>query len=798
MALDSLFLPNKPVSGALQPDRIVRTVCSPNCYGTCGVNAFVKDNRILKIEPATYPDPGFERICVKGIAMATERIKHAKRLTHPLIRAGKRGENKWRQVSWDEAYEYIIERLQNVTKRYGPQANSWLGMTGNYGIRAISSKARAANCLDGTLFSNLGLMSDLAGLTGAVPILGAFLASNEFSHIVNSKYMLFAGRNAADTGHCEMQFVFDALENGSRLLVIDPRFSRTAAKADQWFPIKPGSDVILVMSMIHSIIEAGLIDSAYVARHTNAPFLIDKATGLLLRERDLHEGGSDAYQVWDTDKGAAVAADMCAEPVLHGERLLRAADGQNIIAETCFDALCRIWMQYPPEKAEALCGVGAEDIRREALRYAQADPAWIFVSQGIQRYSGGHSAYRAYITLAALCGNIGKRNAGVSWLDGPFLRMYMELGDEWIAPTGRPTRNLPGMKMLDAVVEDDPYPIRSLWLDNYGFATQSPLFKRFVGEALPKLDLFVVNEQLMTDTAIWADVVLPVVSYYEDDWDLVAGGEIWYMQLRQRAIPPIGESRNDYQIYKGLCDRLGLGEFWQMSLRETARHILQTHKNPSINAVDWETLCRDGVARVPRRHFAKGTMPEQVRAGLSPLFSTTEDEDIPFGDMRFNTPSGRIELYQEQFIDIGEAVLDYLPPSEGNSSNLHKRYPLNLITYKIVHSAHSQHTVLPGILELLPEPTLEICAKDAKIRSITDGSMVSVFNDRGSFRVRARVMESVGPGTVAMSQGWWKSAFKDGHPSDLANMKGSLYQERVFGESNYPAFDLAVEVRLVD
>ncbi|HUA25051.1 MAG TPA: molybdopterin-dependent oxidoreductase [Steroidobacteraceae bacterium] len=795
-SIKSLFPPRDAVSGARRPDRIVRTVCSPNCYGTCGVNAFVKDDRILKIEPASYPDPGFERICLKGIAMATERIHHDKRLTQPLIRTGPRGQGHWQIATWDEAYDYIASRMETVGANYGWKANAWLGMTGNYGARALTSKSRAANCLGGTLFTNLGLMSDGAGHLGTLMTLGAFLTSNDVSSIAKAKYLLFAGRNTADTGHCEMQFVFDALEGGSKLVVIDPRFSRTAAKAHDWLALRPGSDVPLVLAMLNVIVECGLMKEEYVLQHTNAPFLINRVTGAMLRECDLFEGGGSGYVVWDRAVGRPAPVRHARRPALRGSWRISCVDGRTIEARTSFDALCEVWAKYTPASTESLCGIPAEQIRRTAIDYATADPAWIYLGLGIQRYHGGHATFRAYITLAALCGNIGKPYAGVSCIDGPFMRMYMGMGDEWLAPTGTPTHTLPGTKLLESIVQSEPYAIRALWLDNYGFATQSPLFKRFREDALPLLDLFVVNEQVMTDAAAFADVVLPVVSYYEDDWDLVAGGEIWFMQLRQRAVPPLGSSRNDYDIYKGICERLGKGEHWQMAPQESAKFMLDTHKSPSIRAVDWTTLCRDGVARVPKRRYAPGKMPETERAQLSTLFGTTHDEEVPFGDLRFNTPSTRIEIYLEQFCDIGEAVLDFVPPIEGLGSSAHQRYPLNLITYKMVHSAHSQHTILPSIRELLPGPTLEMHAVDANSRGIKEDCEVLVYNDRGRFRVRARVTESVRPGTVALPQGWWNHAYSGGHPSDLAHTKGSVYQNRVFGESNYATFDLAVEVAL--
>src|ERR1700732_4984368 len=120
-------------------DGVVRTVCSPNCSATCGVNAFIKDDRVVKLEPASFPDPGYERICLKGIAMATQRIHHPDRLTHPMIRIGKRGSEQWRRVSWEEAYDYIIERQTRIAAEHGWKANAWLSGSGNYGFPGIQA-----------------------------------------------------------------------------------------------------------------------------------------------------------------------------------------------------------------------------------------------------------------------------------------------------------------------------------------------------------------------------------------------------------------------------------------------------------------------------------------------------------------------------------------------------------------------------------------------------------------------------------------------------------------------------------
>ncbi|MET0985648.1 MAG: molybdopterin-dependent oxidoreductase [Steroidobacteraceae bacterium] len=755
-------------------DRVVRTVCSPNCLGTCGVNAFVKDDRIVKLEPAAFPDPGYERICLRGIAMATQRIHHPDRLTHPLIRVGERGEKRWRQATWDEAFDYIVGKLTAIASEHGWRSNAWIKGSGNYGFRSSTSTPRAVNCLGGTLFSYFGLTGDFAGMAGYHAILGEFARSNDISEVTGARYFLSAGRNVADAAHSEMHFLFDAMEQGCKFVMVDPRFTRSAAKADEWVAPRPGTDTALVLGMIYVIVTEGLMKEDYVLAHTNGAFLARKDTGALLRERDLKVNGSHEYMVWDRAVGGAVRVSDAREPALRGDWTFVDVDGNSVECQTAFSANWAEWKVFTPEHAASLCEVPADQIRHVAREYATAHPAWIWLGLGPQRYHHGHITARAWVTLATLCGNIGKPYAGVSIYDAPNLALVMTQPPEWLAPGGKRGHSLPGTSMVEIIASQQPYPIKSLWLSSYGFATQSPLFKRFIQEALPQLDLFVVSEQLMTAAAEYADIVLPCVSYYEDDWDLVGGGENWFMQLRRRAIPPVGESKGDYDICKELCERLGQGADWQLDPEESCRMILATHPDLRIRAVDWETLRRDGVARVP-----------------------VERPVTPFRDMKFKTPSGRIEIYQEQFADIGEAVLVHKEQIESRLSPRAQEFPLNLITYKHPHSTHSQHMMLPYIRELMPEPRLELAPADAGARGISDGEVVRAFNDRGSFTVKVRVSETVRTGTAAIAEGWWPRDFIDGHPSFLGHIPKNAAQDRI-AETNYPIWDVLCEVKRVE
>lgn len=762
-------LEDRIIPGVGKPDRVVRTVCSPNCTGCCGINTFVKDDRIVKVEPASFVEPGYERICIKGIAMAMERLHHPDRLTHPLIRAGERGGGEWRRVSWDEAYDYIAERLTANAERFGPESNAFVTMSGNYGFKALTVAQRAANCLGGTILSEAGLTSDLGGVMGALMTMGG-AGSNEHRDLKHAKYLLFVGRNIADTNHSEMHFLLEALHAGAKLVAVDPRFSRTAAKADEWVSIEPGTDVAMVLGMLNVIVREELFKPDYVRAHTNLPFLVRDDDGAMLREKDIVAGGSWDLLVWDEATQRPMSAAQAVRPALRGSFTIDTADGGEIACRTAFDRSWDVWSEFTPQHASSICGVPAEQIERVARDYATADPAWLHVSTGNQRYGNGHTAWRAWITLAALCGNIGKQYAGFNSDEGLLTSVLTKPLDAWVAPGGKRGRHHRGTKMMDLIVSEQPYAIKSLWTTCYGFATQSPFFKRFLAEGLPRLDLFVVSEQMMTPAAEYADVVLPVVSYYEDDWDWVAGFQHYFVQLRRRTVPPIGESRNDYDIFAGLFERMGKGEDWRHDPEQLCEYTLKNHPDPLISAVDWETLKREGNAMVPlmRPH-------------------------IPFRDMKFMTSSGRIELYQEQFRAFGEEALAWKEPLESRRTDIGRKFPFSLITYKHVHSTHSTHLMLPMITDQLGRPGLEVNPADAAPRGIATGDLVEVFNKRGSFRIHVQVVDSVRPGTIAMPQGWWQRAFVHGHPSDLGHIPANALQDAII-ETNYPAYDVAADI----
>ena len=221
----------------------------------------------------------------------------------------------------------------------------------------------------------------------------------------------------------------------------------------------------------------------------------------MLRENDILTGGTDDYLVWDTQSNSIGKAKNATNPQLRGRFKVTLKDGTSITCETAFEAIVEACKPYSPEKAEKICEVPANVIRDLAIEYASSNPASLWISQGTQRYYHGHLSYRAVITLAAMCGNIGKRHAGVNWASGTLGRLFFALPPSWLSPSGKTGKIYPGTRIYDIIPSGKPYPIKSLWILQYGLGTQMPRRKKVIKEILSNLELFVVRHTCILYTS---------------------------------------------------------------------------------------------------------------------------------------------------------------------------------------------------------------------------------------------------------------------------------------------------------
>jgi anaerobic dimethyl sulfoxide reductase subunit A len=757
------------VSAEPTVEKVVHGVCAPNCWSGCKLLVHVRDGLLVKTEMGPLPDSRYNRVCLRGLTHV-ERVYHPDRLKYPMKRAGERGEGKWVRISWEEAVNTIATKFTEARDKYGAQAVAFLPQSGYYGYLNgfYGSIMRFANIFGATYGSGaidsavpLGVQEALGG-----PYEGQ---GNEAADLVNARLILAWGSNLTESNLQNWHFVADALDNGGKLVVIDPNFTITASKADQWVPLRAGSDAALALSMINVIIEEGLYDKDFVQTRTVGPFLVRADTGLFLREKDVLHNDSDRYMVWDSDANQAVPSELAGGSV----SLKGSYEVAGIGCSPAFQMLQDHAMQYTPETTSQITDVQPDTVRMIAREYATRKPATIYWGFGTDRYYHGDIIGRLVATLAALTGNIGKPGATPCGGFGGATLVSSPVNWGWLTPTKSRANSLNNLVVFDAIEKGQPYPIKAAYISNCNYAVTYPNQNKILNELFPKLDFIVAADFSMTDTAEHADIVLPVTTWFESQ-DLVPSMHV-HIMLQEGAIDPLYECKSDLQIFSMLADKLGFGEYFNKTPEDYVRELLDTPRLHELG-VTYESLKRDGA----------------FRAAPSPY--------IPYRDGKFATKSGRIEFYNENLTSRSgqpaETSSDRLPafhpPIEAWPDNPSaKKYPLVLNQAGSRFRVHTQFFNTPWLREVDPSPMVEMNPADADARRITEGDVVEVFNDRGSVRLKAKLSEGIRPGMVNISRGWARTQFIAGSSQSLiADYKNPRTLNCAF-------FDTLVEVKRV-
>lgn len=528
-----------------------------------------------------------------------------------------------------------------------------------------------------------------------------------------SKYIVLWACNTMSTNLHHWPFIAEAQAQGAKVVVIDPVRTRTAKKADWHIPIRPGTDAALALGMINVIIEEDLVDHDYVADYTLG----------------------------------------------YDELKQRAAD-------------------YPVDKVAAITGIPAEDIRTLAREFATTNPAVVRIGVAIERHAGGGQTVRAVACLPALTG--AWRHVGGGILQLPIWAFPMDWGKLL-----RPDLQTPGTRVLNqwrlgpALVGEmdlDP-PIKSLFVYNSNPAVVAPEQGKLL-RGLAREDLFtVVSEHFITDTAHYADIVLPATTQLEQEDIMFSWGHL-YLSFNNRAIEPLGEAVPNTELFRRLAATMGFEDpFFQ---RSDARMIEE--------ALDWSSPALEGIG-----------LDKLRETGYARLNVGTPETYAPHREGNFLTPSGKCE-FKASMAENGNFVLSlfrqgseefqsgepvdplphYIPPNESPATNpaLAKRYPLNLMSPKSHAFMNSSYGNMPQQLHHAGEQALMLSPADARDRNIGDGMPVIVSNDRGSFQAVARVDEDVMPGVVVAPLGYWRKlsrgeatvqAVNSGAYADLGN-----------------------------
>jgi len=421
-----------------------------------------------------------------------------------------------------------------------------------------------------------------------------------------------------------------------------------------------------------------------------------------------------------------------------------------------FDRLVLRLADYPPERVERITGVPAELIRSLARKYAATKPAFIALGNGPQHHEKGGMSTRTCSMLPALVGSWGipgggalRSNSGYSALNNRAL----ERPD--LAPN--PPRTINMAQLGRELLEGDP-PFRALFVWSCNPAVILPEQAKVVA-GLSREDLFVVvHEQVMTDTARYADILLPNTTCFEQD-DYFTSSWHLYASYSEAVIPPVGESKSDYEVFRLLAEAMGFKDpCFQESIHEIAEAGFRNPDNPYLNGISAERLRNERLVHL----------------------STPQQPHIAFADGHFPTPSGKIELYSASMEADGLDPLPVYEPAieslDGDRDLLH-RYPLQMMAVPNHHFLNSSFVDIDTLREKEGRPTLEIHPNDAQLRGISTGDTVRVWNDRGECRLYARVVDSVLPGVVASTGLWWTRFHPEAGvnrltPSRLADMGG--------------------------
>jgi len=606
-----------------------------------------------------------------------ERTYHADRVLHPLRRVGAKGEGRFERISWDDALDEIAERLGEI----GRSADGPQAVL-PYSYAGTMGLVQGSS-MDRRFFHVLGAskldrtICSMAGTVGMRMTVGANIGADA-EGLPESDLVVLWGTNTLTSNPHLWPFVLEARRRGARVVAIDPLRTRTAQQCDEWFPIHPGTDAALALGMMHVLFAEGLEDRDFLARHTI---------------------GEDALRA-------------------------RAAE-------------------YAPERAAAITGIPAARIIALARAYGRARAAFVRINYGLQRHAGGGMAVRTIACLPAITGHWRRPGGGVQLSTSAnfqFDRAALERPD--LSP---PVRTINMIRLGEALTRADAGvggpPVRALIVYNSNPGAVAPE-RREVLRGLARPDLFtVVLEHFQTDTADWADIVLPATTQLEH-WDIHLAYGHHYVALNRPSIEPLGEAAPNSEIFRRLAARMGL-------------------RHPSL-ADDDLTLVRQALEGAGSK-LAGVTLEALLERGWMRL--AVPRPYLPFADGAFPTPSGKCELYSSRLAEMGlDPVPTYTPPYESpeRAPELAARFPLTLISSPAHQFLNSTFVNVAALRRAAREPELVIHPEDASPRGLVPGMRVVVHNDRGEFLAVARVDDSVRTGTVWAPSIWWGKFARDG------------------------------------
>jgi anaerobic selenocysteine-containing dehydrogenase len=636
---------------------VAKSICRM-CLSSCGIDAHLENGRLVRV--SAMKEHPVHRLCVKATAIP-DWLYSPRRIVHPL----KKLNGKWQQTSWDDALGIIAERLGEIKAEHG--AKSLVVHLGEPLVGSAVPRLAVSFC---SLFGTPNYTSGASLCFAARGIgHGLSIARRMFPlapSYQKTKCIVVWGRNPGQSKIGEEFDILAAQKRGAKLIVVDPRATSLAKKADLHIQVRPGTDGALALALMNVIIAEELYDKAFVESWTFG-----------------------------------------------------------------FDKLKKHVRSYSPEAAAGITGVSADKIRQFAKMYATTKPATITQGVSLDHCINGVQNSRAISILIAITGNLDI--AGGNTYDFPLpqtsLRVKGRVNVGEAIGADYPIFNqfvseTSAMPVTDAILTGQPYPVKALIVQGCNPVLTWPDSGRVV-QALEKLDLLVVSDLFMTETAEMADVFLPAAAFLEGKiiMDYATKG-IPLLIMGQKAVEPPGEAKEDWQLWSELGRKMGYADYFPWG---DADELFAYLLKPS------------------------GITLGQLKQNHGGIFYGDYDRRRKYEEVGFDTPSGKLEIFSPTLAAYGYDPLPTFHPMAEPTDD----YPFNLITgTRTVAYTHSQYRDIPRLKKLSPEPLVEINPESAKKLGIADRETVIIESARGSITLKARVTPDILPGVLSLQHGW--------------------------------------------
>ncbi len=670
---------------------IVRAACPHDCPDTCAMLVTIENGKATKIEGAKDHPTTNGFLCTK-VNRYLERTYSDQRVLYPMKRVGAKGEGKFARITWDEALDTIAEKFSSIANEFGSQSILPYSYAGTMGLVQSSSMDRrffhklGASLLDRTICAS-------AGAAGYKVTIGASIGT-DMERFDEAKLIVIWGANPQTSNVHLMPKILEAKRRGAKLIAIDPYRSLTAEKCHQHIALLPGTDGAFALAVMHVLINENFLDEDYIAKYTVG-----------------------------------------------------------------FEQLKLRVQEYSPAHVAEITGLSAETIVNFAREYATTKPAAIRLNYGLQRHAGGGMAVRNIACLPALIG-AWRASAGGILLSssGTFSINTQALERPDFIPAGTRTINMSAigdallgqMRNPDSSLTPLDPPVKAIYVYNSNPVAIAPDSKKVIA-GFAREDLFtVVHEIFQTDTADYADIVLPATTQLEQFDVHKAYGHI-YVLANNPAIAPIGESKPNSEVFRLLAARLGFVDSCFTESDEEVGAQAFNYDHPRMTNISFDELKTNGWQRL-----------------------NVAENYAPFAEGNFPTPSGKCEFYSATLAAQGvDPLPTFIAPRESvrTAPQLATRFPLAIISPPAHNFLNSTFANLPTFIQAEKEPFLEIHPDDAGVRGIGDGDTLRIFNDRGAFTAKARITDKTRNGVVVALSVWWKKLTDGTNANDVTSQE---------------------------